>query len=175
MDVQIENQHGKFCLIDTAGIRKKKKIDETIEHYSVLRSFAAVDRADVCIIMLDANEGVTAQDTKIAGFANDKGKALVIAVNKWDIAQKETELVISKSQGEIEQIEQFEKYITFTLLLPIEANLKEIFNSIIDECNTYGNFLSENIIITNVKKLSTKEIEDFLETKSPPKHKSRPF
>mgnify|MGYP002385318382 FL=1 len=90
VDVQIENQHGKFCLIDTAGIRKKKKIDETIEHYSVLRSFAAVDRADVCIIMLDANEGVTAQDTKIAGFANDKGKALVIAVNKWDIAQKET-------------------------------------------------------------------------------------
>lgn len=90
VDVQIENQHGKFCLIDTAGIRKNKKIDETIEHYSVLRSFAAVDRADVCIIMLDANEGVTAQDTKIAGFANDKGKALVIAVNKWDIAQKET-------------------------------------------------------------------------------------
>ena len=90
VDVQIENQHGKFCLIDTAGIRKKKKIDETIEHYSVLRSFAAVDRADVCIIMLDANEGVTAQDTKNAGFANDKGKALVIAVNKWDIAQKET-------------------------------------------------------------------------------------
>lgn len=90
VDVQIENQHGKFCLIDTAGIRKKKKIDETIERYSVLRSFAAVDRADVCIIMLDANEGVTTQDTKIAGFANDKGKALVIAVNKWDIAQKET-------------------------------------------------------------------------------------
>lgn len=90
VDVHIENQHGKFCLIDTAGIRKKKKIDETIERYSVLRSFAAVDRADVCIIMLDANEGVTTQDTKIAGFANDKGKALVIAVNKWDIAQKET-------------------------------------------------------------------------------------
>ena len=102
-------------------------------------------------------------------------KGVTLQPFQWDIAQKETELVINKSQGEIEQIEQFEKYITFTLLLPIEANLKEIFNSIIDECNTYGNFLSENIIITNVKKLSTKEIEDFLETKSPPKHKSRPF
>ena len=90
VDVQIENEHGRFCLIDTAGIRKKKKVDETIERYSVLRSFAAVDRADVCVIMLDATEGVTVQDTKIAGFANDKGKALVIAVNKWDIAQKET-------------------------------------------------------------------------------------
>lgn len=90
VDVRLENEFGKFCFIDTAGIRKKKKVDETIERYSVLRSFAAVDRADVCVIMLDANEGVTAQDTKIAGFANDKGKALIIAVNKWDIAQKET-------------------------------------------------------------------------------------
>ena len=90
VDARVENEYGKFCFIDTAGIRKKKKVDETIEKYSVLRSFAAVDRADVCVIMLDANEGVTFQDTKIAGFANDKGKALVIAVNKWDIAQKET-------------------------------------------------------------------------------------
>ena len=90
VDVEIENNFGKFCFIDTAGIRKKKKVDEIIEKYSVIRSYAAVDRADVCVIMLDANEGVTIQDTKIAGFANDKGKGLVIAVNKWDIAQKET-------------------------------------------------------------------------------------
>lgn len=90
VDVEIENNFGKFCFIDTAGIRKKKKVDEIIEKYSVIRSYAAVDRADVCVIMLDANEGVTIQDTKIAGFANDKGKGLVIAVNKWDIAEKET-------------------------------------------------------------------------------------
>ncbi len=90
VDVEIENNFGKFCFIDTAGIRKKKKVDEIIEKYSVIRSYAAVDRADVCVIMLDANEGVTIQDTKIAGFANDKGKGLVIAVNKWDIVEKET-------------------------------------------------------------------------------------
>ncbi len=90
VDVEIENDFGKFCFIDTAGIRKKKKVDEIIEKYSVIRSYAAVDRADVCVIMLDANEGVTIQDTKIAGFANDKGKGLVIAVNKWDIVDKET-------------------------------------------------------------------------------------
>lgn len=90
VDVEVTNQFGKFCFIDTAGIRKKKKVEEIIEKYSVIRSYAAVDRADVCVIMLDSNEGVTFQDTKIAGFANDKGKALVIAVNKWDIAQKET-------------------------------------------------------------------------------------
>lgn len=90
VDAYVQNDFGKFCFIDTAGIRKKKKVDEIIERYSVIRSFAAVDRADVCVIMLDASEGVTFQDTKIAGFANDKGKALVIAVNKWDIAEKTT-------------------------------------------------------------------------------------
>ncbi len=90
VDVEVTNQFGKFCFIDTAGIRKKKKVEEIIEKYSVIRSYAAVERADVCVIMLDSNEGVTFQDTKIAGFANDKGKALVIAVNKWDILQKET-------------------------------------------------------------------------------------
>lgn len=90
VDVTVENQYGRFSFIDTAGIRKKKKVEESIERYSVIRSLAAVERSDVCVIMLDAVEGITAQDTKIAGFANDKGKALVIAVNKWDIAVKDT-------------------------------------------------------------------------------------
>ena len=89
-------------------------------------------------------------------------KGITLQPFQWDIAKKETELVITKNKGEIEQFEHFEKYITFTLLLPIEANLKDIFNSIIDECNTYGNFLQENIIITNVKKLSTEEIDAVL-------------
>ncbi len=90
VDVTVENQYGRFSFIDTAGIRKKKKVEESIERYSVIRSLAAVERSDVCVIMIDAVEGITAQDTKIAGFANDKGKALVIAVNKWDIAVKDT-------------------------------------------------------------------------------------
>lgn len=81
---------GDFSLIDTAGIRKKKKVEEAVEKYSVIRSYMAVERADVCVIMLDANDGVTEQDTKIAGYANEQGKALVIAVNKWDSVEKET-------------------------------------------------------------------------------------
>ncbi len=81
---------GDFSLIDTAGIRKKKKVEEAVEKYSVIRSYMAVERADVCVIMLDAADGVTEQDTKIAGYANDQGKALVIAVNKWDAIEKET-------------------------------------------------------------------------------------
>ena len=78
----------KYIFIDTAGMRKRGKIDETIERYSVVRSLAAVDRCDVVLIMIDANEGVTEQDTKIAGYAHDKGKASIIAVNKWDLIEK---------------------------------------------------------------------------------------
>lgn len=90
IDSYFENDHGKFCFIDTAGIRKKKKVSDSIEKYSVLRSYMAVDRADVCLIMLDAHEGVTEQDTKIAGYANDQGKGLIVVVNKWDDIEKET-------------------------------------------------------------------------------------
>ena len=80
----------KYIFIDTAGMRKRGKIDETIERYSVVRSLAAVDRSDVVLIMIDAQEGVTEQDTKIAGYAHDKGKASIVAVNKWDLIDKTT-------------------------------------------------------------------------------------
>lgn len=81
---------GRFSIIDTAGIRKRKKVEEAVERYSVIRSYMAAERADVCVIMLDAADGVTEQDTKIAGYAHDQGKALVVAVNKWDAIEKET-------------------------------------------------------------------------------------
>lgn len=80
----------KYLLIDTAGMRKRGKIDENVERYSVIRALGAVERADVCLIMIDAAEGVTEQDTKIAGYAHEQGKASIIVVNKWDIIDKET-------------------------------------------------------------------------------------
>ena len=80
----------KYTLIDTAGMRRRGKIDEVVERYSVVRSLSAVDRSDVCIVMVDAEEGVTEQDTKIAGYAHEQGKAAVIAVNKWDLIEKDT-------------------------------------------------------------------------------------
>ena len=89
IDSHFEKNGDKFLFIDTAGMRKRKKIDENIEHYSVVRALAAVDRSDVCVMMLDALEGVTEQDTKIAGYAHDNGKACVIAVNKWDAIEKD--------------------------------------------------------------------------------------
>ncbi|HEX2937712.1 MAG TPA: ribosome biogenesis GTPase Der, partial [Ruminiclostridium sp.] len=88
VDTEIENEHGKFVFIDTAGIRRKSRVEDNIEHYSVLRSYAAVERANVCVMMIDATEGFTEQDSKIAGFAHDEGKACIIAVNKWDIVEK---------------------------------------------------------------------------------------
>ncbi len=90
IDSNFENKFGKYVFIDTAGIRRKSKVDEQIEKYSVMRSLLAVERADVCILMIDANEGVTEQDTKIAGEAHEAGKAVIIAVNKWDEYEKDT-------------------------------------------------------------------------------------
>lgn len=87
-DTVIHNSHGDFVLIDTAGLRRKSKVEDQIEKYSVIRARMAVERADVCVIMIDANEGFTEQDSKVAGIAHDLGKACIIAVNKWDAVEK---------------------------------------------------------------------------------------
>lgn len=89
VDTPVENGYGKFVFVDTAGIRKKAKVDERIEKFSVMRSLLAVERADVCVIMIDATEGVTEQDTKVAGEAHNAGKACIIVVNKWDLVEKD--------------------------------------------------------------------------------------
>ena len=89
-DTEVENEFGKFVLIDTAGIRRKSRVDDNVEKYSVLRSYMAVDRSDVCVIMIDATEGFTEQDSKVAGYAHEQGKACVIAINKWDAIDKDT-------------------------------------------------------------------------------------
>lgn len=88
-DTEVENEHGKFVLIDTAGLRRKSKVDESIEKYAVIRAKMAVERAAVCVIMLDATEGFTEQDSKVAGLAHEAGKACIIAVNKWDLVEKD--------------------------------------------------------------------------------------
>ncbi len=88
-DTYVENSHGKFVFIDTAGLRRKSKVDDAIEKYSVIRARMAVERAQVCVIMIDAVEGFTEQDSKVAGIAHDLGKACIIAVNKWDAVEKD--------------------------------------------------------------------------------------
>ena len=89
MDTTIENKFGTFTFIDTAGLRRKSRVEDSIEHYSNLRAEMAVDRADVCVILIDATVGFTEQDSKVAGIAHEAGKGCVIAVNKWDAVEKD--------------------------------------------------------------------------------------
>lgn len=90
IDSEFENEYGKYVFIDTAGIRRKSKIDNNLEKYSIVRSLLAVERSDVCLLMIDANDGVTAQDATIAGEAHEAGKGIIIVVNKWDEYEKES-------------------------------------------------------------------------------------
>ena len=99
-DTVIENEYGKYIFIDTAGIRRKAKVEDAIERYSVLRSYMAVDRCDVAIILIDAVEGFSEQDSKIAGYAHEQGKACIIVVNKWDAVEgKETNTMELQRRG----------------------------------------------------------------------------
>ena len=93
IDSFVENEYGKFTFIDTAGIRRQSRIFDKIEKYSVLRAHSAVERADVCLILIDAEEGITEQDEKIAGIAHEAGKASIIVVNKWDLVEKDNSSV----------------------------------------------------------------------------------
>ena len=90
VDTPVDNKYGSYLFIDTAGIRRKSKVNDRVERFSVMRAQLAVERSDVCLIMIDAREGVTEQDTKIAGLAHEAGKASIIVVNKWDLIEKET-------------------------------------------------------------------------------------
>ena len=89
IDTRLQNEHGSFIFIDTAGLRRKSRIDDAIEKYSILRAKMAIERADVCVIMIDATQGFTEQDSKVAGLAHEAGKGCIIAVNKWDAVQKD--------------------------------------------------------------------------------------
>ena len=102
IDTEIQRGEDKFIFIDTAGMRRKAKVIENIEHFSVLRALMAVDRADVCVIVIDATVGFTEQDSKVAGYAHDKGKACVIAVNKWDAVEDKTDRTMDDFRKKLE-------------------------------------------------------------------------
>lgn len=114
-DTFVENEWGKYVFVDTAGIRKKSKIYENIEHYSVLRSYMAVDEADVAVIVIDATVGFTEQDSKVAGYAHDQGKGCIVAVNKWDAVAKETNTMNEFTQKLKEKL-GFMDYVPFIFI-----------------------------------------------------------
>ena len=116
-DSNFENQQGKYNLIDTAGMRRKSKVEENVEKYSVLRATMAIERSDVCLIMIDAQEGVTEQDTKVAGLAHNAGKACIIVVNKWDAVEKDGKTMDTYR----EQVRTDLAYMTYAPILFISA------------------------------------------------------
>lgn len=115
IDTFVERDGSQYVFIDTAGIRRKSKITENVEKYSVLRAYMAIDRADVCVIMIDANEGYTEQDSKVAGYAHDQGKACVIAVNKWDSIEK-TDKTMNEFRKKLEIDFSFMSYAPFVFI-----------------------------------------------------------
>ena len=115
VDTVVENQNGKFVFIDTAVLRKKSKGTGHIERYSALRSFMAVDRADVCVIVIDALEGFTEQDSKVAGYAHEQGKGCIVAVNKWDAVEKDTH-TMSEYRKKLENDFSFMSYVPFIFI-----------------------------------------------------------
>lgn len=114
-DTEIENGDGRYIFIDTAGIRRKSRITEKIEHYSVLRAYMAVDRADVCIIVIDALTGFTEQDSKVAGYAHEQGKACIVAVNKWDAVEKDTK-TMEEYTNTLKEKFSFMSYVPFIFI-----------------------------------------------------------
>ena len=116
VDSEVVRGEDKYIFIDTAGMRRKAKVTENIEHFSVLRALMAVDRADVCVVMIDATIGFTEQDSKVAGYAHDKGKACVIAVNKWDAVEDKTDKTMSEFTKKLQTDFSFMSYAPFVFI-----------------------------------------------------------
>lgn len=131
IDTNFKNDKGEYVLIDTAGLRRKSKIKEDIEKYSIIRTMLAIERADVCLMMIDATQGVTDQDTKIAGEAHEAGKGVIIVVNKWDAVEKETNTI------EVYKKEIYEKlkYLSYAPIIFISAKTGQRVNKLFDLIN----------------------------------------
>jgi len=141
IDTPYENEFGKYVLIDTAGIRRQAKIDTRIEKYCVLRAKAAVERADVCLIVIDANEGVTEQDERIAGIAHEAGKASIIVVNKWDTIEKDNDTVKKFTK----QVYDALSYMTYAPLIFVSALTGQRVTKLFEHINYIYNQASMRI------------------------------
>lgn len=164
-DTLIENSFGRFTFIDTAGIRRKSKVYENIEHYSVLRSYMAVDRADVAVIVIDASVGFTEQDSKVAGYAHEQGKACIVAVNKWDIVEKETN-TMNEFTADLKKNLGFMDYVPFVF---VSAKTGQRLNKLFDLINV--------VYQNNTLRISTGKLNDILsyatERVQPPSDKGK--
>lgn len=135
IDSRVENAFGKYNFIDTAGIRRQSRVDDRVEKYSVLRAKMAVERADVCILVIDANEGITEQDEKIAGIAHEAGKATIIAVNKWDLIDKDN----ATTNEFTKKVYTALSYMTYAPILFISAKTGQRTEKLFEQINYVAN------------------------------------
>lgn len=165
IDSYFENDKGKYNFIDTAGIRKKSKVNESIEKFSVMRSLLAIERADVCLLLIDATEGVTEQDTKIAGEAHEAGKGVIIVINKWDEIEKET--------GTLENYkkEVYNKlgYLTYAPMLFISAKTGQRVDKLFELINK----VAENNSMRVSTSMLNQVINEAIAVVQPPTDKGR--
>ncbi len=135
IDTRFENEYGKYIFIDTAGLRRQSRVDERVEKFSVLRAKAAVERADVCLIMIDAEKGITEQDEKIAGLAHEAGKASIIVVNKWDLIEKDNATVRDFTKKIYDSL----SYMTYAPILFVSAKTGQRTEKLFEHINyVYG-------------------------------------
>lgn len=165
IDTFYEIDGKRYMFIDTAGIRRKSKIEEGIEKYSIIRSWTAVDRADVCIIMIDAKDGVTEQDTKIAGYAHEQGKASIIAINKWDSIEKSTGTMEKYRKKVIGDLE-FMSYAPIVFISAITGQRVDRLFELIDYVNAQASFRVSTGLLNDV-------LNDALAMVQPPSDKGK--
>lgn len=150
IDTEVDNEYGKYKFIDTAGIRRQSRVEDRIEKFSVLRAKMAVERADVCVLMIDASEGITEQDEKIAGIAHEAGKPTIIVVNKWDLVEKD-----NKTTSEFtNKIRIALAYMTYAPLLFVSAKTGQRINKLFDLINSAA--------AESEKRITTGQLNDLL-------------
>lgn len=164
-DTAVENEFGKYLFIDTAGIRKKSKVQEKIEHYSVLRAYMAVDRSDVCVIVIDAEVGFTEQDSKVAGYAHEQGKGCVVAINKWDAVEKDTN-TMNEFKNKLEKDFSFMSYVPFVFIsAKTGLRIDKLFETI-NNVNTQNSMRISTGMLNDVLSYATTRVQ-------PPSDKGR--
>lgn len=149
VDTLFENQYGRYMFIDTAGIRRKSKVEERVEKFSVMRAQMAIERADVCLIMIDARDGVTEQDTKIAGLAHEAGKASIVVVNKWDLIDKETG-TMEKMRKDIMRDLSFMSYAPILFISALTGQRTDRVFELINFVNDQSNMRITTGMLNNV-------------------------
>ena len=165
INTRVENSHGKYIFVDTAGIRRKARVDDRIEKYSVLRSKMAVEKANVCVLMIDASEGITEQDEHIAGLAHEAGKPTIIVVNKWDLIEKDNKTVTEFTQ----KIQTALAYMPYAPILFISAKTGQR----IDKLFEFINYVYEQSVLRISTGMLNDVLNDAVTKVQPPSDKGR--